>query len=150
MMLILGATIVPARLPATDVTPFTSALQRVIRAGRENFRPLEGARIEMHPGNISYYEARLFIPGTTECRVDEQPVRTYSCHWKAAHSGEPACGRLLEQVAAALPEWLRSDGPAGATFREHRRYRGIEVSVKPPVRAGSTCVISVAVRPDAR
>ena len=61
---------------------FAAALQRVIRASRENFRPVEGARIELHPGNKSYFQARVDLPGTTECRIDEPPNLIYSCKWK--------------------------------------------------------------------
>jgi hypothetical protein len=60
----------------------------------------------------------------------------------------------MEKVGVALgAQWIRQNGSAGqdeARFREGTRYRGIEVSVKPDGRAGSTCVISVTIRPSGR
>jgi hypothetical protein len=111
--------------------PFAEVLQRIVRASRENFRPVQGARIEMHPGSLSYYQPKVNLPGTTECRIDEQPRWVYSCKWRGSR-----CGKLLADTAAALgPEWARS----GSTFRHKGRYRLTEVTVTP----GCATAISV-------
>lgn len=111
--------------------PFAAVLQRIVRASRENFRPVQGARIELHPGNLSYYQPKVNLPGTTECRVDERPRWTYSCKWSGVR-----CASLPADAAAALgPEWSR----AGSTFRHQGRFRFTEVTVTP----GCTLAISV-------
>jgi hypothetical protein len=110
--------------------PFAEILQRIIRASRENFRPLQGARIEIHPGNLSYYQPKVNLPGTTECRIDEHPL-AYSCNWRGTR-----CEKLLAETAKALgAEWSRR----GSTFKNTGRFRWTEVAVTPG------CAIAVSV-----
>jgi hypothetical protein len=136
-----------------DNESFASALHRVIRASRENFRPVEGARIELHPGNKSYFQARVDLPGTTECRIDEPPNVTYSCKWKPQQSqaaGSAPCDKLLADLQAALgAEWSRTDSPKlqtrKTTFRTGGRYRTTEVTVTPPTRLTPGCTIAISI-----
>jgi hypothetical protein len=133
--------------------PFAEALQRVIRASRENFRPVEGARIELHPANESYFQARVDLPGTTECRIDEPPNLAYSCKWKPPHSqpaGTAPCDKLLADTQAGLgAEWFRVDSPKlqtrKATFRSSGRYRLTEVSITPPTKLTPACTITISI-----
>ena len=132
---------------------FAAALQRVIRASRENFRPVEGARIELHPGNKSYFQARVDLPGTTECRIDEPPNLIYSCKWKPPQLQPPGtspCDKLLADIQAALgAEWSRTDSPkpqvGKTTFRNSGRYRMTEVTVTPPTKLIPACTIAVSI-----
>ena len=110
---------------------FAEILQRIVRASRENFRPVQGARIEMHPGNISYYQPKVYLPGTTECRIEERPRWIYSCQWHGAR-----CEKLRADTESALgPQWSRT----GSTFKHKGRFRFTEVTVTP------TCAIAVSV-----
>ena len=136
-----------------DNASFASALHRVIRASREHFRPVEGARIELHPGNKSYFQARVDLPGTTECRIDEPPNLTYSCKWKPHQSqaaGSAPCDKLLADMQAALgAEWSRTDSSKletrKTTFRNSGRYRMTEVTVTPPTRLTPGCTIAISI-----
>jgi hypothetical protein len=133
--------------------PFASALHRVIRASRENFRPVEGARIEFHPGNKSYFQARVDLPGTTECRIDEPPNLSYSCKWQPPQSQAAAsgpCDKLLADIEAALgAEWSRTDSPKletrKTTFRNSGRYRMTGVTVTPTTRLTPGCTITISI-----
>lgn len=133
--------------------PFAAVLLRVIRASRESFRPVEGARIEFHPGNKSHFQARVELPGTTECRIDEPPNLVYSCKWKPPHSQPPGtapCDKLLADIQAALgAEWSRTDSPElqtrKTTFRNSGRYRMTEVTVTPPTRLTPACTIAISI-----
>ena len=148
---LLASTLAVSRLSAHDEDqPFAAVLQRVIRASRENFRPLEGARIEMHPGNQSYYQARIDLPGTTECRIDEHPDPVYSCRWLPPPSApaNAACPKILSDIEAALgAEWSRTDSSqsAPAIFRNTGRYRLTRVTVTSPTKTSPGCVITVSV-----
>ena len=89
---------------------------------------MEGARIELHPGNKSYFQARVDLPGTTECRIDEPPNLIYSCKWKPPQSQPPGtapCDKLLADIQAALgAEWSRTDSPkpqAGKDYIQEQR-----------------------------
>jgi hypothetical protein len=141
-------------LSAYDNTEgFAAVLQRVIRASRESFRPVEGARIELHPGNKSYFQARVDLPGTTECRIDEPPNLVYSCKWKPPQSQPPGtgpCDKLLADMQAALgAEWSRADSPkpqtGKTTFRNSGRYRMTEVTVTPPTGLAPACTIAISI-----
>jgi len=137
--------------------PFAAVLQRIIRFSRENFRPVEGARIEMHPGNKSYFQARVDLPGTTECRIDEPPNLVYSCLWKPPQSqlrGPAPCDKLLADVQAALgTEWTRTDSrrpqDRKTTFRNNGRYRMTSVTVTPPTKLTPACTIAISILPAA-
>lgn len=132
MRIILLALIVFSAQAHDEEEPFADVLHRVIRASRENFRPVQGARIEMHPGSRSYYQAKVNLPGTTECRIDEQPRWIYSCQWRGAR-----CDKLLADTAAALgQEWSRK----GSLFTNTGRYKATEVNVA----RGCSLAISVA------
>jgi hypothetical protein len=142
------------RLPASDNgQAFAAALQHVIRSSRENFRPVEGARIELHPGNKSYFQARVDLPGTTECRIDEPPNLVYSCKWKPPKSEPPGiapCDKLLTDIQAALgAEWSRTDSQKlktdKAIFRNSGRYRMTEVSITAPTKLTPACVIAISI-----
>ena len=110
--------------------PFAAVLQRIVRASRENFRPVQGARIELHPGNLSYYQPKLYLPGTTDCRIDERPL-VYSCKWRGER-----CEKLLADTTSALgSEWSRT----GSIFRHKGRFRFTEITVRP----GCTIEITV-------
>jgi hypothetical protein len=146
-------TVAPAVCPLAahdEEQPFAAVLQRVIRASRENFRPVEGARIEMHPGNLSYFQARVDLPGTKECRIDEHPNPVYSCRWQPPSSAPPGpvCARILSDIDTALgPEWSRGHSPqsAPAVFRNTGRYRLTKVTVTPPSKGSAGCVIAISV-----
>ena len=133
----LAALLAAAASAHDEEEPFAAVLQRIIRASRENFRPVQGPRIEMHPGTLSYYQPKVNLPGTTECRIDEQPP-VYSCKWRGAR-----CQKLLAETEAALgAEWSRRDAkrPQGKmTFRHSGRYRLTEVTVTPE------CAIAISV-----
>lgn len=121
---ILLALLIAAAVQGHDEEePFAAVLQRIIRSSRENFRPVQGARIELHPGNLSYYQPKVNLPGTTECRIDERPRWTYSCKWSGAR-----CEKLLADTTSALgAEWTRT----GSTFTHRGRYRYTQVTVTP-------------------
>lgn len=135
---------------AEEIDPFPGVLQRIIRASRENFRPVEGARIDLYPGRRSYFQARISLPGTTECRIDEAPVLTYSCQWKpdpkAIAPGAP-CSGLIQQVVAALDsDWQRKEprtATSAAIFKNTGRYKDTEIAVMRSKGPSPVCIISI-------
>jgi hypothetical protein len=138
-----------------DEGDFAAVLQRILRASRENFRPVEGARIDLYPGRRTYFQSRVDLPGTTDCRIYETPLPVFSCQWKApaaapgAGTAGTACGRLADRVATALgPEWQRATSvpsPSKVTFRHEGRYRLSEVAVGPSSER-SVCTVSISLR----
>jgi hypothetical protein len=134
---------------------FAVVLHQILRASREHFRPVEGARIDVYPGRRSYFQARVDLPGTTECRIDETPLLVYSCKWKPAGPAPgttPAalCQKLVTRVEAALgSEWQRVESrqpQTKASFQHQGRYRQTEVKVSPPPDRSGGCAISISVR----
>jgi hypothetical protein len=137
-----------------EIEEFRTVLQRIIRASRENFRPVEGARIDLYPGRRSYFQARVDLPGTTECRIDETPVLAYSCKWKPepkAITPGALCKRLTDQVEAALgSEWQRQESRqrnSVTSFKNTGRYRQTQIAVEPTNERPPACLISISVKP---
>jgi hypothetical protein len=95
-------------------------LQLVVRASREQFRPMRGARIDIRPGSETWFDARHTLPGADSCRVYEHPL-LYTCRWeKAPGRGDMQAflRSLTAEVEAALGDgWERSGGEE-ARFRE--------------------------------
>ena len=142
MCLAIALAAFPLLAAADSGDSFAEVLHRVIRASRENFRPIEGARIEMHPGNISYFQAKVDLPGTKACRIDEHPVPAYSCQWTT-----PDCEKLPAKVAVALgEEWSRANSAQSrkTVFRHSGRLRLTEVSITAPTARAKACTITVS------
>lgn len=128
---------------------FHTSLHLVIRAARERFRPLQGARIDIRPGRETWFEARHFLPGAASCRVYEHPL-TYICRWErtAERRDLPSFFRsLAEDVAAALgADWSRSDEPERVTFE---RKEDATIRITGPA-AGTEVALTVTPGPPRR
>jgi hypothetical protein len=93
---------------------FDEALNHVLRASKERFIPIEGARNENRLREF-FFEAKLYLPGATFCRVfqkDKFPI--YGCEWEQAAIPNSFAGlydRLIAKIEAALgSEWNKHLG----------------------------------------
>src|SRR5262245_34337105 len=78
-------------IPVVSASPFhddehgprslKEVVQSLIRASRENLRPLKTSRIEMHPSRDYWYEVETKLPGARTCRIYEHPQMVYRCEW---------------------------------------------------------------------
>ena len=61
---------------------FRDVVHRLVRASRENLRPIKTFRINMHPSLEYWYEVEVMLPGAKTCRIYEHPRMVYRCEWK--------------------------------------------------------------------
>src|SRR5216684_5731821 len=60
---------------------FSEALQNAMRSSAIRFRDLEGARIENRKRDY-FFEAKIYLPEATYCRIFNQGGLVYCCEWK--------------------------------------------------------------------
>ena len=87
-----------------DPQSFKEVVHRLIRASRENLRPLKTFRVDMHPAGNYWYEVTVLLPGAKICRIFEHPRMVYWCEWKKANN-VPATAvykSVVESFQAAL------------------------------------------------
>ncbi len=63
---------------------FKEIVQRLVRASRENLRPVRTFRVEMHPSGDYWYEVEVKLPRAKICRIYEHPKMVYRCEWKSS------------------------------------------------------------------
>jgi hypothetical protein len=116
-----------------DEAPFRRDLRRgmnmVIRASREQFKPMRGARIDIRPGRETWFQANRDLPMATSCRVYEHPQK-YTCIWERSPVRRDLAAffrTLTVEVEAVLGDsWERSGGAAGQVrFREKDEGTGV-------------------------
>ena len=87
---------------------FTKALNRIIRAARERFRPVQSFRVDIRPGDIYWYEGQVVLPGAEYCRSYEHPRLRYVCQWTGKNTTSKYDG-VVDRVRAALgDQWTFS------------------------------------------
>jgi hypothetical protein len=98
---------------------FAPTLRRVIRAGRERFRPIKSFRVEMRPGREYWYESEEGLPGASICRIYEHPELIYVCEWKNQKAGAATThAELVKRVESALGDrWTRADAKSRGVTR---------------------------------
>ena len=102
-------------------------LARVIRAGPERFRPLQGARIDVRPGRTFWYQARVNLPGAEDCRVYDAAPPKYTCEWTKRRYAD-----LVSDIEAVLPEgWKRADQAGAVRFESSAKKMHIDVQPRP-------------------
>jgi hypothetical protein len=99
---------------AQNDAEFDETLEHVLRASKERFIPVEGARNENRLREF-FFEAKLYLPGATFCRVfqrDKTPI--YGCEWEQAAIPNSFAGlydRLTAKIEAALgSDWNKRPG----------------------------------------
>lgn len=119
-------------------------LQRIVRASRENLRPLKTSRIEIHPGDLYWYEVDTTLPGARTCRIYEHPKIVYQCEWKNS-STEPAASlytgvvKQFREVLASTDWDLRTDSRKLTEFVPKDPWRNPLIQI----RIGGTSRIPV-------
>ena len=122
---------------------FEAVVERIVRAARENLRPLKASRIEMHPSMHYWYEVTDTIPGASMCRIYEHPRMMYKCEWKSPAAYENVVTQLAKVLGSE--EWTLKTLARSAVFEPSRAHRngsfevrrigsGMEVLVFPVVR----------------
>lgn len=123
----------PATAEARFRRELRRAIQSVVRASRERFRPMQGARIDMRPGNEYWFDARHPMPEATDCRVYEHPP-SYTCRWeKSPQRPDLAAfyGVLSADVEAILGDAWKRVGQGGKKARyEEVRGSGATLEVE--------------------
>jgi hypothetical protein len=113
---------------------FEAVVQRIVRASRENLRPLKASRIEMRPSMHYWYEVTDIIPGAALCRIYEHPRMVYRCEWKSRSAG-PLHDKLVKDLAAVLgtDEWTLHRSATGTRFEPVKPNRNgvVDVLLKP-------------------
>ncbi len=87
-------------------------LERIARNCPTRFRELEGVRVDIRPGDVSWYEGNVYLPGATTCRVYRTPKSTYECEWTKPERGGTLTALhadLTRRIDAALSpaNWRR-------------------------------------------
>jgi hypothetical protein len=117
---------------------FKEVVQRLVRASRENLRPLRTFRIERHPSADYWYEVEVKLPGAKTCRIYEHPQMVYRCEWNRARNVlvNSAYANAVKSIETALDttNWTvrsSSDGTFVTRFEpvNPRRYPVFEVRV---------------------
>jgi hypothetical protein len=131
---------------------FESVLQRVIRASRERFRPVQTFRIDNYPNGDYWYEVDHPLPGATLCRVFEHPELIYQCEWIRSKKTPkiPTFDELAAQVERSLgTSWTRTNRDTGRTVvfgRMNTRREGM-VEVRSRDSAGRSLLHIIIHRP---
>jgi hypothetical protein len=83
---------------------FKEIVQKLVRASRENLRPLKTFRVEMKPGREYWYEVEVKLPGAKTCRIYEHPQMVYRCEWNRAptESGDSVYTTVVNRIEEAL------------------------------------------------
>jgi hypothetical protein len=94
---------------------FDEALKQVLRASKDRFLRIEGARVENRRREY-FFEPRVYLPTATYCRIFQQEKTTiYGCDWERAASPNSFADlyeRLVAKIESALgPEWNKQLGP---------------------------------------
>ena len=134
-----------------DKRKFAEALKQIVRASRYEFRPVEGARIDFHPGRKSWFEAKVYLPGASYCRIVDDPRLEYNCEW-AATPNRRVLARFYEKLAAEVeaalgPDWKRrSEGSGkGIMFEGQGTSKGVVIKVLPPGSGAEALVYLIVV-----
>jgi hypothetical protein len=131
---------------------FADALKQIVRASRCEFRTVEGARIDFHPGRRSWFEAKVYLPSASYCRILDDPKLEYNCEW-APTPNRTDLSRFYETLVAGVEaalgsDWKRrSEGPGKAViFEGQGTSNGVSIKVLPPGR-GPEPLVHVFVTP---
>lgn len=112
----------PDESRARGETEFTKGLNRIVRAGRERFRPVQSFRVDIRPGDIYWYEGQVVLPGAEYCRSYEHPRLQYVCQWSRKNTASTTSkyDDLVGRVSAALgDQWTFS----GSEKRDRKMAR---------------------------
>lgn len=95
---------------------FNSVLTSILRASRDDFAILEGARIENRRRDW-FYEAKAFLPEATYCRIFYQDRAVFCCEWD--EKGQAAAALLYEKLTGSIgkavgEEWSKKEKSDGA------------------------------------
>jgi len=86
---------------AQNDADFDAALKRIVRASKDRFIPIEGARIENRRRDF-FFEPRVYLPGATYCRIFElDSTWIFGCEWEHAKTTAAAAGFYDQLVAKA-------------------------------------------------
>ena len=113
---------------------FKEIVQKLVRASRENLRPLKTFRVEMKPGREYWYEVEVKLPGAKTCRIYEHPQMVYRCEWNRAptESGNSVYTTVVNRIEEALDSsnWTvrRSSNKVSVTRFEPVNPRAIPCS----------------------
>lgn len=110
---------------------FKGVVQLIVRASRENLRPLKTSRIEMHPSMHYWYEVSDLIPGATMCRIYEHPRMVYRCEW-ATKSPRPVYDKLVKDLVMSLgsEDWVLKKAATSTRFDPVRPNRNGVIDVR--------------------
>lgn len=103
-----------AAISSRDEANFGQVLEDIVRASKDRFRRVEGARVENRRRDY-YYEAKFYLPGATYCQILlEKNGPIYNCEWeKAPDRGGFATlfDQLVSKIENALgADWSRKAG----------------------------------------
>ncbi len=101
---------------------FRVVLQRIIRAARENLRPLKTFRIEQYPGRLYWYEVETVLPDAVQCRIYEHPAMVYVCEMRTPPGSTPQAvhAATVQRFSEALgvADWKERRDSASVTTLE--------------------------------
>jgi hypothetical protein len=108
---LLLAVVLPNLAVAQERTiSFDQALRLIMATSTTNFRKVHGAKIENRKGDY-YFEAALYLPEATYCRIFRQSEYIYCCEWRPKSKAElePLYESIVGRVERALGSaWLKS------------------------------------------
>jgi hypothetical protein len=106
---------------------FREVVQRLVRASRENLRPMKSFRINMHPSLEYWYEVVVMLPGAKTCRIYEHPKMVYRCEWTMPKSAaaETVYGHVVKAIEEALgpTDWRVRSAASGTRFEPVNPHR---------------------------
>ena len=109
---------------------FDQSLQLVLRSSRENFRTVEGARIENRRRDF-FFEARTYLPTANYCRIFFEGTPVYCCEWTVKDKAPSAL--LFEKLLAKIEGALRAEWVKKERSTSHRKDVVFSAQQKPVV-----------------
>jgi hypothetical protein len=118
---------------AQNDATFDVALKHILRASKDRFIPIEGARIENRRRDF-FFEPRVYLPGATYCRIFElEKSWVFGCEWEPAKPPARFAG-LYDQLAAKVEAALGTDWNKEISSRNARKEVLFVASERPTIQ----------------
>ena len=111
---------------------FDSVLSSILRASRDDFAILEGARVENRRRDW-FYEAKAFLPEATYCRIFYQGGAVFCCEWDETSPGGSTL--LYDKLVGAIGTALTGDWSKKAKADKLRKEVVFTGDHKPVIHA---------------
>jgi hypothetical protein len=132
---------------AEEQADFATGLDKLIRAGRERFRPVKTYRVDIRPGPLYWYESSVMLPGVEYCRIYEHPRRECVCQWpRKAETYAAVVDRVRESLG---DRWKSSNSGKMTSFvllLDDRRTPSVEI-VEGSAKSNYSVQLSVVAPP---